>query len=76
MPRELVAVNMDTGTIAYRKTLGVSDALPTGLQDTGRPSSGGVVLTANTGVILPATSRTRRRVGRTTNSESEPGPCL
>jgi quinoprotein glucose dehydrogenase len=44
---ELVAVNMDTGDIAYRKTLGVSDALPVGMQDTGRPSSGGVVLTAS-----------------------------
>jgi quinoprotein glucose dehydrogenase len=44
---ELVAVNMDTGDIAYRKTLGVSDMLPPGLQNTGRPSSGGVVLTAS-----------------------------
>jgi len=44
---ELVAVNMDTGNIAYRKTLGVSDALPPGMQDTGRPSSGGVILTAS-----------------------------
>jgi hypothetical protein len=44
---ELVAVNMDTGDIAYRKTLGVSDMLPAGMQDTGRPSSGGVILTAS-----------------------------
>ena len=44
---ELVAVNMDTGDIAYRKTLGVSDMLPPGLQDTGRASSGGVILTAS-----------------------------
>jgi quinoprotein glucose dehydrogenase len=44
---ELVAVNMDTGDIAYHKTLGVSDMLPAGMQDTGRPSSGGVVLTAS-----------------------------
>src|SRR3954464_788746 len=44
---ELVAVNMDTGDIAYRKTLGVSDALPAGMQDTGRASSGGVILTAS-----------------------------
>jgi len=44
---ELVAVNMDTGDIAYRKTLGVSDMLPPGMQDTGRPSSGGVILTAS-----------------------------
>jgi quinoprotein glucose dehydrogenase len=44
---ELVAVNMDTGNIAYRKTLGVSDMLPPGLQNTGRPSTGGVILTAS-----------------------------
>ena len=44
---ELVAVNMDTGDIAYRKTLGVSDMLPAGLQNTGRPSTGGVILTAS-----------------------------
>jgi quinoprotein glucose dehydrogenase len=43
---ELVAVNMDTGDIAYHKTLGVSDILPPGMQDTGRPSTGGVILTA------------------------------
>jgi glucose dehydrogenase len=44
---ELVAVNMDTGEIKYRKTLGVSDMLPSGLQNTGRPSTGGVILTAS-----------------------------
>ncbi len=44
---ELVAVNMNTGDIAYRKTLGVSDMLPVGLQNTGRPSTGGVILTAS-----------------------------
>src|SRR6185503_18335724 len=44
---ELVAVNMDTGNVVYRKTLGVSDMLPAGMQDTGRPSSGGVILTAS-----------------------------
>ena len=44
---ELVAVNMDTGDIAYHKTLGVSDMLPAGMQDTGRASSGGVMLTAS-----------------------------
>jgi quinoprotein glucose dehydrogenase len=44
---ELVAVNMDTGDIVYHKTLGVSDALPPTMQDTGRPSSGGVILTAS-----------------------------
>ena len=43
---ELVAVNMDSGDITYRKTLGVSDMLPAGMQDTGRPSTGGATLTA------------------------------
>ena len=44
---ELVAVNMDTGDIAYRKTLGVTDAFPPQLQNTGRPSTGGPILTAS-----------------------------
>jgi quinoprotein glucose dehydrogenase len=38
---------VDSGDIAYRKTLGVSDMLPPGLQNTGRPSTGGVILTAS-----------------------------
>jgi len=38
---------MDTGDIAYRKTLGVTDAFPLQLQKTGRPSTGGPILTAS-----------------------------
>src|SRR5438876_282080 len=38
---------MDTGDIAYRKTLGVTDAFPRQLQKTGRPSTGGPILTAS-----------------------------
>ncbi len=40
---------MDTGDIAYRKTLGVTDAFPPQLQKTGRPrpSTGGPILTAS-----------------------------
>ena len=44
---ELVAVDMETGDIAYRRSLGVSDMLPEGMQETGRPSTGGVILTAS-----------------------------
>ena len=44
---ELVAVDMETGNIAYRRNLGVSDMLPAGMQDTGRPSTGGIILTAS-----------------------------
>ncbi len=38
---------MDTGDIAYRKTLGVTDAFPPQLQNTSRPSTGGPILTAS-----------------------------
>ncbi|MEE2790472.1 MAG: PQQ-binding-like beta-propeller repeat protein [Acidobacteriota bacterium] len=44
---ELVAVDMETGDIEYRRNLGVSDMLPADMQDTGRPSTGGVILTSS-----------------------------
>jgi len=66
---ELVAVNMDTGNIAYRKTLGVSDALPAGLQETGRPSSGGVVLTASGLTFVGGTDDFRFRAFATATGE-------
>jgi quinoprotein glucose dehydrogenase len=66
---ELVAVNMDTGDIAYRKTLGVSDALPPGMQDTGRPSSGGVMLTASGLTFVGGTDDFRFRAFATATGE-------
>jgi quinoprotein glucose dehydrogenase len=66
---ELVAVNMDTGNIAYRKTLGVSDVLPAGQQDTGRPSSGGVVLTASGLTFVGGTDDFRFRAFATATGE-------
>jgi quinoprotein glucose dehydrogenase len=66
---ELVAVNMDTGEIAYRKTLGVSDALPAGMQDTGRPSSGGVILTASGLTFVGGTDDFRFRAFATATGE-------
>lgn len=44
---ELIAVDVNTGTIAWRETLGVSDNLPEGKRDTGRPSLGGPITTAS-----------------------------
>jgi quinoprotein glucose dehydrogenase len=67
---ELVAVNMDTGDIAYRKTLGVSDMLPVGMQDTGRPSSGGVVLTASGLTFVGGTDDFRFRAFATATGEN------
>jgi len=66
---ELVAVNMDTGDIAYRKTLGVSDMLPPGMQNTGRPSSGGVILTASGLTFVGGTDDFRFRAFATATGE-------
>jgi quinoprotein glucose dehydrogenase len=66
---ELVAVNMDTGDIVYRKTLGVSDMLPPGMQDTGRPSSGGVILTASGLTFVGGTDDFRFRAFATATGE-------
>ena len=66
---ELIAVNMDTGNIVYRKTLGVSDMLPAGMQDTGRPSSGGVILTASGLTFVGGTDDFRFRAFATATGE-------
>ena len=66
---ELVAVDMDSGDIRYRKTLGVSDMLPPGLQDTGRPSSGGVILTASGLTFVGGTDDFRFRAFATATGE-------
>jgi quinoprotein glucose dehydrogenase len=66
---ELIAVNMDTGDVAYRRTLGVSDMLPAGMQDTGRPSSGGVILTASGLTLVGGTDDFRFRAFATATGE-------
>jgi quinoprotein glucose dehydrogenase len=66
---ELVAVNMDTGDIAYRKTLGVTDMFPEGLRDTGRPSTGGVILTASGLTFVGGTDDFRFRAFATATGE-------
>ncbi len=43
---EMVAVNVNTGDIAWRVPLGVTDSLPAGKQHTGRPGQGGSIATA------------------------------
>ncbi|MDB5455944.1 MAG: quinoprotein glucose dehydrogenase [Caulobacter sp.] len=43
---ELVAVDVNTGEVAWRSTLGVTDAFPPGKQDTGRPANAGPIVTA------------------------------
>jgi quinoprotein glucose dehydrogenase len=58
---ELVAVDVSTGAIAWRSTLGVTDSLPEGLRETGRPSAGGVIATASGLIFVGATDDRRLR---------------
>lgn len=58
---ELVAVNVNTGDIAWRSTLGVSDWLPKEKQMTGRPNVGGPIVTAGGLVFIAATDDKRFR---------------
>ena len=60
---------VDTGDIAYRKTLGVTDVFPEGLKDTGRPSTGGVILTASGLTFVGGTDDFRFRVFATATGE-------
>jgi len=57
----LWAVNAATGDIAWQVTLGVSDNLPAGKQNTGRGGSAGPISTAGGLVFIGATSDSRFR---------------
>jgi quinoprotein glucose dehydrogenase len=57
----LTAVDAATGEFAWQVTLGVSDSLPEGKQDTGRGGSAGPMATAGGLVFIAATSDARFR---------------
>ena len=56
-----MAVNVNTGDIAWRVPLGVTDSLPTDKQKTGRPGNGGTITTASGLVFVGATDDSRFR---------------
>jgi quinoprotein glucose dehydrogenase len=58
---DLVAVDVNSGKIAWRSRLGVTDALPAALQGTGRPSAGGPTTTAGGVTFIAATDDARFR---------------
>jgi quinoprotein glucose dehydrogenase len=58
---ELAAVNVNTGDIAWKVTLGVTDSLPEGKRNTGRPGNGGTIVTAGGLVFVGATDDARFR---------------
>ncbi|HET7345812.1 MAG TPA: PQQ-binding-like beta-propeller repeat protein [Acidobacteriaceae bacterium] len=62
---QLVAVNVNTGRIAWRSTLGVTDILPKGKQDTGRPGLGGPIVTAGGLTFIGATDDSQFRAFET-----------
>ncbi len=66
---ELVAVDVNTGKVAWRSTLGVSDNLPAGKQNTGRPGFGGPILTASGLTFIGATDDARFRAFDTRTGE-------
>jgi quinoprotein glucose dehydrogenase len=57
----LYAVNVNTGEIAWRTTLGVSDQLPQAVRNTGRPSLGAPLTTAGGVTFIGATDDSRFR---------------
>jgi quinoprotein glucose dehydrogenase len=62
---QLVAVDINTGEIAWRSTLGVTDSLPDGKQNTGRPGLGGPIVTAGGLTFIGATDDARFRAFET-----------
>jgi len=58
---QLVAVNVNTGDIAWKVPLGVTDNLPEGKHNTGRPGNGGTIVTAGGLVFVGATDDSRFR---------------
>jgi quinoprotein glucose dehydrogenase len=57
----LYAVNVNTGAIAWRTTLGVTDSLPEAVRNTGRPSLGAPLTTAGGVTFIGATDDSRFR---------------
>jgi quinoprotein glucose dehydrogenase len=58
---ELVAVDVNSGNIAWKVPLGITESLPEGKQNTGRPGNGGTIATASGLVFVAATDDARFR---------------
>jgi quinoprotein glucose dehydrogenase len=58
---ELYAIDTNTGKLAWKVNLGVTDSLPEGLRNTGRPNIGGSIVTAGGVLFIGATDDARFR---------------
>jgi quinoprotein glucose dehydrogenase len=57
----LTAIDVNSGDIAWQVNLGISDLLPEGKKNTGRPSNGGPILTASGVTFIAGTDDQRIR---------------
>jgi quinoprotein glucose dehydrogenase len=57
----LTAVNTSTGAVAWQRPLGVTDQLPEGKQDTGRPVLAGPIVTGSGLIFIASTDDNRFR---------------
>ena len=57
----LTAVDASTGDIAWQRTLGVTDVLPAGTQETGRPVRAGAIVTGTGLLFVAGTDDSRLR---------------
>lgn len=62
---ELIAVDVNTGTVAWRSILGVTDVFPKDRQATGRPGNAGPILTAGGVIFVGGTDDHRFRAFET-----------
>jgi quinoprotein glucose dehydrogenase len=67
---QLVALDVNTGDIVYRKTLGITEQFPAGQQDTGRPGLGGTTVTASGVTFVGATDDNRFRAFETATGKN------
>ena len=58
---QLTAVDVATGDVAWRRTVGVTDTLPAGKQETGRPGRAAAIVTASGLLFIAATDDNRLR---------------
>ena len=57
----LIAINVSTGDFAWRRPLGITDQLPDGKQNTGRPVLAGPIVTASGLIFIGSTDDNRFR---------------